>query len=494
MYQKLLGKPLPENLLLVPVQYLLCNQCYYCTFLLQIEEQIAQGTFKSVEKSTIVDIIGTVPSPEIHALKGTSIAFYRPRESHDLFLNDIKDIIKLDELLLQNYSIKGFISRITGHSLFLPETYNGFIGKYTDLIGQKIIRQEFHFDDVLFSLKKSLESVILAEDVAPLTKEILSHNDLINSPYMFAPFLPYDLISGFSSLEKEKIFQSVYEMVAMVSFYAAEGIYFRDLCPDNFRIDKNQKVKLIDPSYISQSIRKSKRYECFLQQTRPEYLPNELTLLSRKSHHSVISYFGQFTEGVCIGMLERVIKRIFLSEYMKERYDELFRLDNRIEKCHELRWQEDIDLFKDVAEEYNEEHFKEYRKNIHDRMRREKWDEDISFKISSVLETLRKFSKPIMRGIQYKSYLKEGDVEMEISSLPSYIAKKMQIIPEIKDATKKFLQPTKVRIPSPLIGSGTRRFAAPRKMLIKQSDVENYNIRQKTERLATPKKDNNNLN
>ena len=68
LYQDLLGKPIPQNSLVVPVQYLIFGKRYYCTFFLEVDKEIGRGTFKRVEKAKVIEILGTLPLPEIASL------------------------------------------------------------------------------------------------------------------------------------------------------------------------------------------------------------------------------------------------------------------------------------------------------------------------------------------------------------------------------------------------------------------------------------------
>ncbi|WP_372366985.1 hypothetical protein [Candidatus Uabimicrobium sp. HlEnr_7] len=440
-YQSLLGKPLPQNSLVVPAQYLVFNKRYYCTFFLEIESEIGRGTYKRVEKAKVVEILGTLPLPEISSLKNTSIALYRPRESFDLFVNDVEDIIKLDEADISNYVIKSYIARIKGHSLFLSENYQGTIEKYSYLFSKNLIKKNIDVDDLQFCLRKSLSLLLPAEHVDSVANEILDHNDLINTPFMFSKFLPRSIEMNFCRTSEEEILQNVYDLVAMVCYHAAEGIYFRDLRPDNFRLNERNEIRLIDPSYISKKVKPRFRYNQFIQQTTPEYLPSELTLLLRqKNKHYIINYFAKFTEGVCVGMLERVLKKIFMPSYMKERYDSLHHLPNseRISQANQCKIDEDIDFFKDTSLNYDISHFEQYQKSIEDRIAREDVPERIQKRISKVIQLLRLYSKPKVSMVGCETFLQDRGSTVSIEYLPKMVTKVLGITPRLVKATNKY--------------------------------------------------------
>ena len=441
LYQSLLGKPIPQNSLVVPVQYLIFGKRYYCTFFLEVDKEIGRGTFKRVEKAKVIEILGTLPLPEISSLKNTDIALYRPRESFDLFVNDIEDIIKLDEMEISNYVIKSYLTRIKGHSLFLPENYQGTIEKYSYLFDKNLIKKNIDIDDLRFSLCKSLSLLVPKEHLETVVREVLDYNDLINTPFMFSHFMPYALETHFQKMSEEEVLQGVYDLVAMVCYHAEEGIFFRDLRPDNIRLNKRKEIRLIDPSYISTKVTPRFRYNQFIQQTSPEYLPNEFTLLMRQNNnHLITNYFAKFTEGVCIGMLERVLKRVFMPSYMLDELNLLYSLSNqeRISQSHQLKINEDIDLFKDTSLNYNEEHFEQYQKSILDRISREGHFDNIKTRISKVIQLLRLFSKPKISMSECESCLQDRGSTVTVEYLPKMVTKVLAITPRLVKATHRY--------------------------------------------------------
>ncbi|BBM83998.1 hypothetical protein [Candidatus Uabimicrobium amorphum] len=477
LYRNLLGKPIPQNALVVPVQYLIFGKRYYCTFFLEVDKEIGRGAFKRVEKAKVIEILGTLPLPEIASLKDTDIALYRPRECFDLFVNDIEDIIKLDEMEISNYVIKSYLARIKGHSLFLPDHYQGTIEKYSYLFDKSLIKKNLDMEDLRFSLRKSLSLLIPNEHLDAVEKEILNYNDLINTPFMFCHFMPYAIETHLREMPTEEVLQCVYDLVAMVCYHAAEGIYFRDLRPDNIRLNKRKEIRLIDPSYISKKVKPRFRYNQFIQQTSPEYLPSELALLMRQNNkHYIINYFAKFTEGVCVGMLERVLKSIFMPRYMENKLNPPRSLTSqeRIAQAHQSKINEDIDLFKDTSLNYHEEHFEQYQKSVFERISREGYFEEIKTRISRVIELLRLYSKPKVNMMGCETYLKDRGSTVSVEYLPKMITKVLAITPRLVKATNKYKKTgapkdaSQTRTNSGRIGlNTTKRF-----MNIKRSTVQ----------------------
>ena len=432
-YQQYTGKPLVQNALVIPLQYLAFGNEHDVSLLVKIEKDIGKGASKHVQQAIVLDFIGRIPLPEIASLKGKRIAIYRPRGDFHIFFNDIIAIVKLGQLQIKEYNAKSNIVKIRGHSLYINEDYQGTEQDYSRLLYEGYLNLKIAPEQLVRILQKALISNAGTEKIMEITQEVLDRNDLINSPFMIADILPYSLLEGFTQLDDNAILENVYQMVYTIASYASEGIYFRDLQPDNFRMNEKFQVKLIDPSYIDSSVPIESRYALFIKQTTPEYLPNVFSYFLRNNEQEkIMHYFGKFTEGVCIGMLERVIRRAFLPGYMSEKYDSLYLYNNpkmRIEKVIQLHFQEDVDFFHDMLQSFpTPEHFQEYHESLVSWMRKEGRSYEMVMKIPSLLVALRQFSYPVFTSQGCQSLLLDDYGQpITIHTLSGYVANILQL-------------------------------------------------------------------
>ncbi|NUM34985.1 MAG: hypothetical protein HUU50_10605 [Candidatus Brocadiae bacterium] len=456
-YQQHTGKPLVQNALVIPLQYLAFGNEHNIAILVKIEKDIGKGASKHVQQAVVLDFIGRIPLPEIASLKGKRIAIYRPREDFHIFFNDIIAIVKLGQLQTNEYNAKANIVKIRGHSLYINEDYEGTEQDYSRLLYEGYLNLKINPGQLVRILENALAAVAGVENAQKIAQEILERNDLINTHFMIADILPNSLLDGLAQIDDNKILENVYQMVYTIASYAKQGIYFRDLQPDNFRMNDHYNVKLIDPSYIDSSVPIESRYALFIKQTTPEYLPSVFSFFLRNNEQEkIMHYFGDFTAGVCIGMLERVIKRIFLPKYMGEKYDSLYLYNNpkmRIEKVIQLHFQEDMDFFHDMLQSFpTPEHFSEYQNTLLSYMRKEGVSYELSMKIPPLLAALRQFSYPVFTNNGCQSLLLDKlGVPVSIDTLSDYIADILQIKtsqpPASNFLTKESIDKEKTGIP-----------------------------------------------
>ncbi len=426
LYEKLTDRKLPEHTLVLPLQYSLFGNFYYCVLFAQIQQEIGKGVSKRVEQALVIDLLGEVPIPEVASLKGQHIVLYRPRDNVQSFINDIIAIVKLNQMKIKEYNARANIVKIRGHSLYISEEYQGTESDYTKLLYEGYLKLETDMPTLLAVLRSALGTRSSPEVVQQFTDEILQANDLVDSCFMIGEILPYSLDELFPQMDKETLLQNVYQMVYTIAAYAAEGIFFRDLQPSNFRLNQKQQVKLIDPSYIDALVPKKNRYMSFIKQTTHEYLPNLCAYYQHKNEQEKLErYFGEFPAGVCIGMLERVLKRLFLPKYMGEKLDQLYRNpQTRLQKSHECKYQEDVDFFRDVVEELpSANHFSHYQGNIAYYMKREGiYSPEVTTVIACLLTMLREFSYPVFTSKGCRTLLadEKGDF-ISIERLPSLV-------------------------------------------------------------------------
>ena len=427
IYQQLIQKQLPDHTLILPLQYSLFGTCYHCVIFANVIKEIGKGASKRVDHAQVTEILGQVPLPEVASLKGQDIVLYRPRDNVQAFINDIIAIVKLNQVQLKEYNARGNIVKIKGHSLYITEEYQGTESDYTKILYDGYLRLTPDPPTLLAILQSALGNSYVPEDVRQITEEILNANDLVDCPFMIGEVLPFSIEEGFLQMDVETILQNIYQMIYTISAYAAEGIFFRDLQPDNFRVNTRQQIKLIDPSYLDASVQPDSRYVLFIKQTTPEYLPNVCSqLLAQNQQAQLQTYFGNFTEGVCIGMLERVLKRIFLPKYMSERYDNLYRLDPhaRIEANNTNKFQEDADFFRDVLSgPPTTRHFSYYQGNLVYFMKREGlFCPELISAVAKILTILKQFSCPNFTNNGCYSLLNDEQGEpLVIQKLPSMI-------------------------------------------------------------------------
>jgi hypothetical protein len=281
----------------------------------------------------------------------------------------------------------------------------------------------------------TIENVTSPQILEQLTSEVLETNDLVDTPFMICDILPFSVYDALKEMSVQEILQNLYQMVYTIAAYAREGVYFRDLQPDNFRVNENRHVKLIDPSYIDASVPVESRYVLFIKQTTPEYLPNVFSIWNRQhDEENLKRYFGEFTEGVCIGMLERVLKRIFLPQYMGEKYDNLFLTRDplrRIEMADDWKFQEDVDFFRDVVEGIpSDALFQQYQRSAALLMEREGMPSEAIPYIAELLTALRRFSYPVFTEQGCHSLLQDKlGQPVTIHTLPRHVEAILKIVP-----------------------------------------------------------------
>ena len=452
IYEQTTGKELPKDNLILPLQYHLFNNLHHCVIFVQPEEELGKGASKQVQKALVKELIGRVPSPEIASLRGKEIVLYRPRENAHAFINDIIAIVKLNQMPLTDYKLRSHIVKIKGHSLYITEEYQGTEADFSKLLYEGYLKLTPDLPSLLAVLKSSLGSACSSDVVEQMMDELLSVNDLINSPFMIGDILPLSVYEAFAEMTDDEVLTNVYQMIYSIAAYAAEGIFFRDLQPDNFRVNMKKQVKLSDPSYIDASVAPASRFVLFIRQTTAEYLPNAFSVLNLKNDKDGLTrYFGEFTAGVCIGMLERVLRRIFLPGYM-ERYDQLYLIKNpteRVEKADQLKFQEDLDFFRDVVEGLpSPENFQQYEKSILTYMGRDSiFSEELFQPIAKILRILRQFSYPVFTEYASHSLLQAGNRPISIEQVHLYIQRALGIIPEERTTLKNTQRLTPVQNP-----------------------------------------------
>lgn len=441
VYQQIIGRPLPENSLLLPLQYPIFGDIHHCLLFASLEKELGKGTAKRVEQAYIQDMIGEVPLPEVASLKGQRIVLYRPREDPQAFINDIIAIVKLGQVMLHEQNARANVVKIKGHSLYIGKELPAGVSDFFQLLYGGYLKLSLEPAMLINILQKAFTPLCPHAMLEQIGNEVLHANDLVNSPFMLADIFPISVHDAVTQMRPETILYNVYQMVYTVAAYAAEGIFFRDLQPDNFRFNNNYQVKLIDPSYIAASVRSENRFSLFVKQTTPEYLPNVFSDFYRNNQQEkLIRYFGEFTEGVCIGMLERVLRRIFLPKYMGKKYDELYRQYNpskRIEITNELKLQENLDLFRDMIDDLpSPRHFSQYHDSITALMQQEKiFPEAVIATIPRLLTILRRFSYPVFNPNSSQSLLEDEQKKpLSISQLPNYL-KASGMIPSVPFAS-----------------------------------------------------------
>ena len=446
VYQQITNKPLPQDTLLLPLQYLVFGSRHYGIMFVKLEKDLGRGTSKEVKQGFVEELLGRIPLPQVTSLKGKHIVLYRPRSDNHAFINDIISIVKLGQMQLKQYNAKANIAKIKGHSLYVDEGYLGTEWDYSRLFYGGYLQLNMDSETMVDILQYSLESISSPEMIDHLTGEVLEVNSMIDTPFMICDILPFSIYDGFRGMTAETILQNVYQMVYTIAAYAGEGIYFRDLQPDNFRVSHNQNVKLIDPSYIDASVPPESRYFLFIKQTTPEYLPNAFNVLERQNQQENLKrYFGEFTEGVCIGMLERVLRRIFLPSYMAEKYDNLFLLQepsDRIESAANLKFCEDLDFFHDVIQATpGPQHFVQYRASVASYLEKEGMAQELIPKLAALLTDLRRFSYPVFSESGCQSLLHNDRGEpVSISDLPQHVENLLKIVPDNHGHTSAIFQ------------------------------------------------------
>jgi hypothetical protein len=435
LYQRIIGKPLPQNTLILPLQYPLFGKIHHCIIFAQVKKELGRGASKRVEEAYVEELLGHIPLPDVASLKGQDIVLYRPRNEANIFIKDAISILKLKQRMLRNQNAWANIIKIKGYSFYLPPGYPEVEVDYANLLYKGNLKLSPDIPILQNILQASLDTTIAPGITQEITKEILQANELVSSPFMIGDVLPYSVEDVFFQIRPEIILHNVYQMVYTVAVYAAEGVYFRDLQPDNFRLTHKWEVKLIDPSYIDISVHPEKRFSLFIKQTTPEYLPNVFSALRRsQNQEKLVRYFGEFPEGVCIGMLERVLKRIFLPQYMGSRYDNLYKQcdsRNRIEAADKLKFEEDLDFFRDVVEVLpSPQHFVQYQESLVSYLERErKFPKEFLLILASLLTMLREFSYPVFTSTGCHSLLADSQRNpMHIGHLADYIASLSQEI------------------------------------------------------------------
>ncbi len=459
-YQKILGKALPSNMLLLPLQYKSFNITHQITLFLELGQEIVNGVSNRLNEALVVELLGRVPFPEIFSLKGKKIILYRPGEDQNRFLADMQQMISLPQIPTQNVDIKGNIVKIRGHSLFQKDEENSNkLSQYYD---------PTRFVNIIY---KSIQSIAVAQKIEPIVEEILSQNQIIDKPFMITEFLPVSIFQGFSTLNADILNKNIFQLIYLISGYAQNGIYFKEICPEHFRFTSNGILRLIVTSYFTREFSSENRYSLFLKQVIPEYLPNLVTWYLRNNQQpKILQYFEKFPEGICIGMLERVLRRVFLPEYMSAKYDAIPNNSTnfavRLNQVIASQWQEDLELFHSpISEIPDSKQFKRYQTTLADLLQNKGYSIDISNKISKVLLVLRQFSYPIyLNEASCQSLLKDGENSLSINSLSQYISSILNINennlqnnltekPQEISETKKIPGTTTARKNNPLFGT-----------------------------------------
>lgn len=383
-YQKMTGRTLPFETLMLPLQYASSYQeQYYVTLFVQVGAELASSLNKKVYEVTVLDIIGRSPLPELATLKGRKVCLYCPYEDTAGFIQDMRQLLTLQQHPIQNAEAKKYLLNIIGENGILDTVYDA--------------------KKSLALFQQSLQSMFGFEYVETFTSEILAYNKLSQTPFLICDFLPLSIYQAFAMSDPATIFKHIYQMLFAVISFAQEGIYFRELCPEQFRMSQNRQVRLLVPTYFTGNIPYDEnRYSYFLKRTIPEYLPHPITwFLRNQQHPQVLRYFEKFPEGVCIGMLERTIRRILLPQYMMDKYENPAILHstfaNRLENTITQQEQEDLELFgAQVPVIPLPHHFQYYRQAIFTLLKDYNLNVEISAKLANALTILRQFSYPIM--------------------------------------------------------------------------------------------------
>jgi len=418
-YQKIAGRSLPCRTIVLPLQYTALNAYHYMGLFLELGAELSKKTPKRVYEASVVELIGRVPFPELAALKGKKITLYCPNEDMATFLCDMRDMIQIGQRALQNVGLKNNIIKIRGSSCS-PEFYTS-----NTIAPSQLLKLAYDRNRISNIFYKAVQSMGLSENPEKIAQDILSVNELISVPFMISDFLQFSIYQAFATKDMPTILKNIYQMIFGIAGYAAEGIYFRELCPEHFRMNANHQIRLLVPSYFSINTTKENRYAYFLKQVIPEYLPNAANwFLKNRQQPKVLQYFELFPAGVCIGMLERVLRRIFLPDYMAHKCDSLsLTFSDRFEKMMNTHFQEDVELFGgQIPEVPTPAHFQHYQDSLFALLQQHGHSTELAVKIAETLTKLRQFSQPVIRDNGCSSSLTLGGRPVQVHELPKIIA------------------------------------------------------------------------
>ncbi len=434
LYETIFGKPVPKDCLILPLQSFQPDFPNIILFV-KVNCSLQETDLKKIEEVQVIDIIRQQDGQSGESLITLDqvLSLHTPSENFALFTNEIFLALKLQDTQLPKKFVKSTVARLCGHSLYLKAN-NGF-SEYSSLSYISSNLQQSYPDENIFLdiLRNCLPRGIPSELINNLKSEILNHSQLIESPFTI-----YNQTSPFKealpSLSPEEILKTVYNLIQCVCAYATKGIYFSNFTPDKLHLDSSQNLTLIDCTYIDKNMLPENRYILFTKQSSLEYLPGEYSRLTQLYGEKVVNrYFGQFTCGVLIGIIERVLLGIFLPKQMMKFKEVSFlpSFSERIQRLREIQARQDIQLFGDKVTLYEENHFEKYRHNLKSLLLEEGWDNSLAKTLSKTMAILRHFSCPVFFLDRCVSLLvDDSQREVPIQNLTSYVA---TVFPSISD-------------------------------------------------------------